>query len=139
MHFNPSARVYIPCLYVFNKIDQISMEEINALARQPHSVVCSCEYNLNFDGLLRKMWEELGLNRIYTKPHSGAPDFAEALVIKKGSTVADVCKKLHKTLVNIFKVAIVWGLSVKYSPQRVGLNHVLEDEDVIEIVKKISI
>jgi hypothetical protein len=29
------------------------------------------------------------------------------------------------------------GTSVKYNPQRVGLNHVVHDEDVIEIVKKI--
>lgn len=32
-------RVYLPCLYVYNKIDQISMEEVDRIARQPHSVV----------------------------------------------------------------------------------------------------
>jgi uncharacterized protein len=32
-------RVYLPCMYVYNKIDQIAMEEVNRLARQPHSVV----------------------------------------------------------------------------------------------------
>lgn len=30
-------RVYLPCIYVYNKIDQISIEEVNRLARQPHS------------------------------------------------------------------------------------------------------
>ena len=28
------------------------------------------------------------------------------------------------------------GTSTKYSPQRVGLQHVMHDEDVIQIVKK---
>lgn len=32
-------RVYLPCLYVYNKIDQISIEEIDRIARQPNSVV----------------------------------------------------------------------------------------------------
>jgi len=32
--------------------------------------------------------------------------------------------------------ALVWGSSVKHQPQRVGKDHVLNDEDVIQIVKK---
>ena len=28
------------------------------------------------------------------------------------------------------------GTSTKYSPQRVGLQHVMNDEDVIQVVKK---
>ncbi len=32
-------RKYMECLYVYNKIDQISLEEVDRLARQPHSVV----------------------------------------------------------------------------------------------------
>lgn len=32
-------RVYLPCLYVHNKIDQISIEEVDRIARQPNSVV----------------------------------------------------------------------------------------------------
>lgn len=44
-------RVYLPCLYVYNKIDQISLEEVDKLARQPHSVVVSCNMKLNLDYL----------------------------------------------------------------------------------------
>ena len=32
--------------------------------------------------------------------------------------------------------AVVWGTSVKHNPQRVGKDHVLNDEDVVQIVKK---
>ena len=31
--------IYMSCLYVYNKIDQISLEEVDRLAKQPHSVV----------------------------------------------------------------------------------------------------
>lgn len=32
-------RIYMPCVYVYNKIDQISLEEVDRLANQGHSVV----------------------------------------------------------------------------------------------------
>lgn len=32
--------------------------------------------------------------------------------------------------------ALVWGASVKHNPQKVGKEHTLEDEDVIQLVKK---
>ena len=31
--------------------------------------------------------------------------------------------------------ALVWGTSVKFNPQRVGKDHNLEDEDIVQIVK----
>jgi ribosome-interacting GTPase 1 len=40
------------------------------------------------------------------------------------------CHSIHKTIVDDFKHAIVYGKSVKHQPQRVGLSHVLEDEDI---------
>ena len=37
----------------------------------------------------------------------------------------------------IFRSATVWGSSAKHSRgQKVGLDHVLEDEDVVQLVKK---
>lgn len=45
-------RKYVKCLYCYNKIDMISLEEVNMLAEQPNSVVISCNMKLNFDGLL---------------------------------------------------------------------------------------
>ena len=45
-------------------------------------------------------------------------------------------KQIHRDLVNSTKSAIVWGKSVKYSPQKCGLDHVLADEDVLQILKK---
>ncbi len=32
--------------------------------------------------------------------------------------------------------AWVWGASVKHQPQRVGKDHFLEDEDVVQLVKR---
>ena len=66
-------REYKPCLYLYNKIDTITIEEIDQLARMPHSMVGSVQQHFNIgdpdddDMLKQKLWEYLGLTRIYTK------------------------------------------------------------------------
>jgi len=35
-----------------------------------------------------------------------------------------------------FCSALVWGTSVKHNPQKVGKDHILNDEDVVQVVKK---
>ncbi len=42
------------------------------------------------------------------------------------------CNSIHKSIVEQFKHAIVYGKSVKHQPQRVGLTHELADEDISE-------
>ena len=44
-------------LYVYNKIDVCSMEEVDEMARRPHSIPISCYQKLNFDGLLARIWD----------------------------------------------------------------------------------
>ena len=40
-------------------------------------------------------------------------------------------------MIKDFRYAMVWGSSVKFNPQKVGIDHQLEDEDVVQIIKKI--
>lgn len=35
-------RKYIKCVYVYNKIDVIGIDDVDRLARQPNSIVISC-------------------------------------------------------------------------------------------------
>lgn len=131
-------RKYLKCIYVYNKIDVISMEEVDVLARKPHSVVISCNMKLNLEYLLSKMWEYLALIRIYTKKRGKPPDFADPIILtrgRNGCSVESVCQQIHKEFVKSFKYANVWGKSAKFVPQRVGLSHFLTDEDVLQILK----
>ncbi|XP_045213437.1 developmentally-regulated GTP-binding protein 2-like [Mercenaria mercenaria] len=130
------SRVYMPCLYVYNKIDQISIEEVDRLARLPDSVVVSCNMKLNLDYLLETVWNQLALVRVYTKKRGEPPDFEGGLILRRGCTVEHVCHAIHRTLVANFKYALVWGRSVKFSPQRVGLQHKMCHDDVLQVVKK---
>lgn len=61
-------RKYVPCIYVLNKIDAISMEELEVLDKIPHYVPVAGLLGWNFDDLLESIWEYQDLIRIYTKP-----------------------------------------------------------------------
>ena len=75
--------------------------------------------------------------RIYTKPKGQIPDYASPVVVpRRRRTVEEFCNRIHRNLMKDFKFARVWGTSVKHTPQRVGKDHELCDEDVVQIVKK---
>lgn len=139
-------RLYKPCLYFYNKIDTITIEEVDQLARMPHSVVGSVQAGFNIspdhreDDLLKaSLWQYLGLTRIYTKRKGQQPDLEDPVVLsglRKGTTVKSLCLNVSSQMLRDFNFALVWGKSAKHSPQRCGLNHQLQDEDVVQIVTK---
>ena len=130
-------RIYIPAIYVLNKIDQISIEELDIMTKVPHCCPVSAHHDWNLDELLEKMWTYLKLVRIYTKPKGQLPDYTAPVVMKNGkSSIEDFCNCLHKSILKELKYAYVWGSSVKHNPQKVGKEHLLVDEDVVQIVKK---
>jgi len=138
-------RLYKPCLYFYNKIDTVTIEEIDKLARQPNSCVGSVRSRFNVgeadeDDLLKsELWKYLGLTRIYTKRKGQQPDLEDPVVLsklRKGTTVKSLCMNVSSQMLRDFNFALVWGKSAKHSPQRCGLSHKLEDEDVVQIVTK---
>ena len=54
-------------LYVYNKIDSVSLDFLDKLAREPNTVVMSCELDLGIQDVVERCWQELRLMRIYTK------------------------------------------------------------------------
>ena len=132
-------RKYMRCIYVYNKIDTISIEEIEELTKDSQNCCISVQMNLGIDILLDKIWEQLGLVRVYTKRTGQPPDFSDPLILtncREGLTIKSALMQIHKDFITEFSHACVWGRSVKFNPQRVGINHELLDEDVFQIYKK---
>lgn len=108
-------RIYIPAIYVLNKIDQISIEELDIIYKIPHCVPISAHHKWNFDDLLEKLWTYLKLVRIYTKPKGQLPDYSAPVVLIQGkSSVEDFCNKIHRAILQDFKYALVWVNNVQY-------------------------
>ncbi|SCU97239.1 LAMI_0F09340g1_1 [Lachancea mirantina] len=127
---------YIKCLYAYNKIDSVSLEEVDKLAREPNTVVMSCEMDLGLDDLVEEIWYQLNLSRVFTKKRGVRPDFSDPLVVRNNSTVGDLCHSVHRDFKDKFKYALVWGSSAKHSPQKCGLSHKIHDEDVVSLFTK---
>ena len=96
----------------------------------------SADANINVSKLRDMIYDELEFIRIYMRPKGGETDFKEPLIIRDGNSVLDVCNKLHRNMKKDFRFGLVWGKSVKFGGQRVGLKHILQDEDILTIIKR---
>eukprot|EP00904_Undaria_pinnatifida_P009410 jgi/Undpi1/559/HiC_scaffold_10.g04023.m1 len=132
-------RKYVKCLYVYNKVDMISIEDMDKLAREPNSIVVSVHMKLNLAALLAKMWAYMGLIRIFTKRRGHPPDFTDPVILsseRSGTNVKAATQHISREMIDVFNYALVWGRSTKHDPMRCGLAHPLDDEDVLQIVPK---
>jgi ribosome-interacting GTPase 1 len=132
-------RRYMPALVVINKIDLISSKKlqtkINEIRRRGwNTIAISASNGSGLNNLKKVIFSELKFIRIYMKPVGKPADMEEPLILKHGATVEDACRKLHREFKDKFRYANVSGPSAKHDIQKVGLNHVLHDGDVLTIV-----
>jgi hypothetical protein len=65
------------------------------------------------------------------------PDYERPVILfRQKSTIEEFCNKIHRGILSQFKYAFAWGSSVKHNPQKVGKEHQLLDEDIVQLVKK---
>ncbi|MCZ7357646.1 MAG: GTP-binding protein [Candidatus Methanoperedens sp.] len=128
-------RKYIPAIVVINKIDladEQMLEECNE--KFPDALLISADKKVHIEELKEKLYQELGFIRIFLKPQGQPPDLNEPLIVRYGSTIGDICDKLHRDFRNRFRYAQIWGDSAKHKGQRTGLDHVLYDNDILTII-----
>lgn len=79
------------------------------------------------------IWKNISLIYVFTKSPSKKRDWPP-LALKQNSTVKDLALHVHKDFIKKFKYAKVWGSSSKFEKgQIVGLSHILEQGDIVEI------
>jgi ribosome-interacting GTPase 1 len=131
------ATVYKPAVVFINKADVKApspgvLEEVKKVVPGARVVAGSALTGQGLSEVGRALYEALEIIRVYTKAPN-APPSQKPLVLKKGATIRDVAKSIHSDFLENFLYARVWGSSVKYPGERVGLDHVVEDGDVVEI------
>ncbi|HTY64654.1 MAG TPA: GTPase [Acidobacteriota bacterium] len=91
------------------------------------------------DAVRRAIFEELDVVRIYTKiPGKKADLTSPPFVLKRGSTVLDAARAVHREFAHSLKFAKIWSSensrrSVKHDGQMVERTHPLEDGDILEL------
>ncbi|WP_394742287.1 OBG GTPase family GTP-binding protein [Natronococcus roseus] len=136
-------REYIPSITCVNKVDLIEpdyKEQVDEQLRErgldPEEEVTfiSAEAERGLDALKDRIWENLGLIRVYMDKPGRGVDWEEPLVIEGGSTVGEALEKLGGEMEERFRFARVSGPSATHDEQQVGTDHVLEDEDVLKLI-----
>jgi len=61
------------------------------------------------EALREKLFNALGIIRVFTKPPGGEVDCEKPVALKKGSTVAEAARKVSKDIAENLKYARVWG------------------------------
>ena len=93
---------------------------------------CSTATGEGLDGVRSLIWDLSGLIRVYAKPR-GAPVSSDPVVLITGASVTDLIGRLNRAWLGKVRHAIVTGTSARFAGQRVGLDHLLEDGDVVEL------
>jgi small GTP-binding protein len=132
-------RIYVPGVVIINKEDLLSkgalQEKIAAIEQKDWKViVISAKEGTGLPELKDMIFSELEFIRVYMRPVGKQTDYDEPLILKKGNTIEDACRKLHRDFQRKFRYATVSGSSAKHDVQKVGLDHQLQDEDVLTIV-----
>ena len=127
-------------IIVLNKIDLL--DEIEK--RKAYATLQSKKYNFsmistkNHEGieeLKNKIFQSFDKIRVYTK-EPGKEKSPKPIILSPNSTVKDVAEKILKGFSNKVKETKIWGPSSKFPGQKVGLNHILKDSDIIEFKTK---
>ena len=131
-------RAYAPSLTAMNKIDLVNAGFTAEVSKKvPYRFIpISAEGDVNLEALRSEIYKKLDFVRIFLRRRTGEADFEEPMMIKGGATVSAVCDKIHRSMKDDFRYAQVWGSSVKFGGQRVGMNHRLMDQDVLTIITK---
>jgi ribosome-interacting GTPase 1 len=125
--------VYIQTLTVINKIDLVKSVWVNEMQGSADFdlLAISAENDINLETLKERIFEKLDLIRLYMRPKGKKPDYDEPLIVRNGSSIENIADKIHSELKNDLRFTRVWGRSVKFGGQKVGLSHRPMDEDII--------
>lgn len=84
------------------------------------------------DGLKARIFGLLHVIRVYSKVPGKKADNGEPFILKRGSTVLDAARSVHKDFADKLNYARLWRRDV-FTGQMANRDQVLEDEDVVEL------
>lgn len=122
-------------LFVLNKVEHVPQEELKKFFKL-NIMRISVKENAGINDLKQKIFENIGLIRIYTKEPGKKPMLDKPMIMEKECTVKDMAEKIRKDFVQRFLKARIWGKSAKFEGQTVGIDHILKDKDIVEMYIK---
>lgn len=132
-------RVYIPVIYVINKIDLRKSSGANLRHsrggfetpprdEKEEQIQISAQEGLGLDKLQEVIWEKLGLVRVFLRRPDRIIDYSKPVIMRQGQTLSDVLLKIGSDFAQNKASAKIWGPGAKYPGQEVSLSTPVQDE-----------
>ncbi|OQX55083.1 MAG: hypothetical protein B5M54_03660 [Candidatus Aminicenantes bacterium 4484_214] len=126
-------------LLVINKIDLSPSQDCLASLKEAlfldfDPLLLSAVTGKGLTELKEKLFRFLEIIRVYSKIPGKKPDFEDPFIFKKGSTVMDLARSIHKDFAEKLRYARLWkkeGLHLQ--GVRINREYILEDEDIVEL------
>lgn len=128
----------LPALLLASKADRVAdagaeLEALREVTGLPYpALAVSASTGLGLGQLGPWLFSRLALVRVYTKAPGRPPDRDRPFVLRRGQTVEDVARLVHKDLARSLRYARLWRRS-GFEGQPVGRDHPMADGDVVEL------
>ena len=129
------AGIQLPSILAATKADEAegsALDRLRAAAPDLDVVAVSVLDDESLDRLRAAVWRLTGLVRVFTRK-PGSED-RDPMAVEPGASVADVAARLHNDLGAECRGARIWGPSARFDGQLVGRDHVVQADDVIEVI-----
>ena len=130
-------RLDLPTVLIANKSDlDPDPEEVEILEellglRFP-ALTMSAKSGDGLDELGPFLFRSLEIVRVYTKTPGKPAHTDKPFTVRRGGTVLDVARLVHKDIAQGLKFARIWGAEV-FDGQQVGPDHLVSDGDLVEL------
>ncbi len=130
-------RLAVPQLLVANKCDVEGAANILEALRELYGerfryLPVSAATGEGLDELARTLYDELEIVRMYSKPPGKPADMSRPYVLKRGQTVIDAARLVHRDFAEHLKFTRLYHVNGAESGLMVDRHHVVEDEDILE-------
>ncbi len=130
-------RLDLPSILIANKSDldpdPEEVEILEELLGLPFpTMTVSAKTGDGLDKLGPFLFRALEIVRVYTKTPGKPADSDKPFTVRRGDTVLDVARLVHKDVARDLKFARMWGAEV-FDGQQVGPDHLVSDGDIVEL------
>jgi ribosome-interacting GTPase 1 len=130
-------RLDLPTLLIANKCDlDPDVREVEILQEllglEFPALTVSAKSGKGLEELGPFLFRALEIVRVFTKSPGKPADTDQPFAVRRGDTVLDVARLVHRDIARNLKFARMWGKSV-HDGQQAGPEHPVEDGDVVEL------
>ncbi len=116
-------RVYVPAIFVVNKIDQKNQK---SKIKNQNYIEISAEKKIGIQKLIDEIWKALKFVTVNIEDGH--------LIMKEGNTLSDVAQKIGTNFAESHKLVKIWGPGAKFPGQEVSLSTKVQEGMKIQFI-----